>query len=155
VEDKNQDTQKHFSGHTVTVHDSQLLSLDCAFSNFRSLLLRRHLRILAARDIQRAHALPANGIVCIIELASKLESWRGIQYLEQRMFAYAPQHTMKKAGANVACGIDDGRNPGSVAARRLRGDLGKVGAKMSDNAPQFFGTFHHKSGSQLSGALAD
>src|SRR5437879_5129359 len=86
--------------------------------------------------IQRAHAVPANGMGRDIEASAKRERLRSIENLIQRFpGAQMPDRPVEEAGAHSAVGLDHRGGPRRITGRRLRIFVLQVTPKMLSDSP--------------------
>lgn len=91
----------------------------------------------SAAPVERADATAADGIGGDIEGIAKAVGFGRVEDLiEISAGAEAAEGGMEEAGADAAIGIDDGGDPGRIAARRDRFSLAE-----REDAAEFFGGF--------------
>ena len=69
---------------------------------------------------------------------------RTIDRLGECLFVNAAYAIVKKAGAHVSAGLDDGGKPGGIAAGSCGGNLPQVRAKVKDDSTEFVRAFRHE-----------
>src|ERR1700733_3522459 len=89
--------------------------------------------------MQGAHTTPASNIRCNIKSLAKTNGARGVEHCEKRgPISNRADGRMKKAGTHITVTLQHSRDPGRVAARSNWQAENQMGAKVINDAPQFF-----------------
>ena len=86
-------------------------------------------------EVKRTDAPLTNRIGGDIELLSEIECFGAVDDIKNWFIPNISEWRMEEAGSDGAVGLDDRRDPRSVALGRHRRYLTEVGSKMEHNTP--------------------